>query len=241
MTNSEVEIMLLGLRQEGMANAFRELMSNSGLTNMTFTEKVAKMCLSQKDLNASKKLARLKRAAKFKFDAFPEDIIWGQKIGLDKERFRNLLFPDWVARMENVILTGSTGTGKTWLACAIGNALVRQDIPVRYIRVKPLLEAMRGAHLDGTTLKLRRSLAKPKLLILDDFGISSISESAKEDLFEIIEARTDAGSTLIAGQLSPQEWHDYLQADHLADAIMDRLIQRSHVFNLKGDSMRSRL
>lgn len=100
---------------------------------------------------------------------------------------------------------------------------------------------MRAAHLDGTTMKLRKTLTTPDLIILDDFGVNKIDEAAKEDIFEVIEARTDAGSTLIAGQLSPEEWHDYLHADHLADAIMDRLIQRSHVFKLGGDSMRPRI
>ena len=241
MIGEDVEAMLIGLRQSGMANAFRELSSSISPHDLTFVEMVGRMCMTQREVNRDRSLARLKRAAKFRFEAHPEDIIWDRKRGLDKARIGDLLLPDWIRRMENLMLTGSSGTGKTWLACAFGHALVRQGISVRYVRTNPILESMRIAHLDGTIGRLRKSLAKPDLLILDDFGIAPIQESAKEDLFELIEARTDVGSTLIAGQLSPKEWHNYLASDHLADAIMDRLIQRSHKITLKGDSLRARL
>lgn len=112
---------------------------------------------------------------------------------------------------------------------------------MKYFRVTPLLDAMRLAQLDGTIAKLRRSLTKPHLLILDDFGLAPIEERSKEDLFELLEARTDVGSTLIAGQLAPSEWHNYLSTKHLADAIMDRVVQRAHTIELKGDSLRPRL
>ena len=241
MNAHDVEIMLEGMRLDGMANALRELSSNRTYDDLTKIEFIGRLCLSQKAANQDRLLKRLKRAAKFKFDAHPEDIIWDLKRGIDKEKLRSLLTVDWVRRMENVLLTGCSGTGKTWLACAIGQALVRQGIKVRYVRTNPILEDMRTAHLDGTISKLRRALTKPALLILDDFGISPIPETSKEDLFELLEARTDIGSTLITGQLAPSEWHDYLAAGHLADAIMDRVVQRSHTISLKGDSLRSRL
>lgn len=113
--------------------------------------------------------------------------------------------------------------------------------PIQYMRTNPILEEMRTAHLDGTIAKLRRALTRPQVLILDDFGVAPITEPEKEDLFELLEARTDVGSTLITGQLSPSEWYTYLSAGHLADAIMDRIIQRSHSIELKGKSLRTRL
>jgi len=241
MTIDEIEILLSSLKQDGMAMTLRELITSRAHIDMTAAEIIGQMCISQKQANEARSLARLKRAAKFRFDAHPEDIIWGSKRGLDKEKIRSLLLPGWSHNKENILLSGSTGTGKSWLACAIGLALVRQGLSVKYFRVTPLLDNMRLAHLDGTFSKMRRLLAKPHLLILDDFGIAPIEERSKEDLFELLEARTDLGSTLIAGQLSPTEWHNYLSSKHLADAIMDRVVQRAHMIELKGDSLRPRL
>lgn len=241
MNAQDVEIMLEGLRLGGMANAFRDLQNNRIYDDLTKVEFIARLCLAQKETVHERLLKRLKAAAKFKFDAHPEDIIWDASRGIDKQKLRSLLSADWVGRMENVLLTGCSGTGKTWLVCAIGHALVRQGITVRYVRTNLLLENMRTAHLDGTISKFRKALTKPALLILDDFGISPIPEASKDDLFELLEARTDVGSTMITGQLAPSEWHDYLETGHLADAIMDRVMQRSHTIALKGDSLRTRL
>ena len=106
------------------------------------------------------------------------------------------------------------------------------------MRANLMLEQMRIAHLDGTIAKLRRALTRPQVLILDDFGLGTITEAEKEDLFELLEARTNVGSTLITGQLSPSEWYNYLSMGHLADAIMGRILQRSHSIELKGKCLR---
>ena len=183
----------------------------------------------------------MKNAAKLRFDAQPEDMIWESERGLDKQAMRSLFSGDWVRRQENILLSGSSGTGKTWVGCALGNAVVRSGQAVRYTRTNLLLEEMRRAHVDGSIAKVRKSLLGPRLLILDDFGIAPISESSKEDLFEILEARCDTGSTMIVGQLAPSEYYAYLETKHLADAIMDRIVQRAHVIQLRGDTLRKRL
>lgn len=241
MTWDEIEILLLGLKQDGMATALGQLVSSRAHINMTTAEVFGQVCIAQKRTNETRSLERLRRAAKFRFDARPEDVIWDHSRGLDKQKIRSLFTSDWSHNQENVLLSGSTGTGKSWMACAIGLALVRQGLTVKYFRVPPLLDQMRLAHLDGTIAKLRRLLTRPHLLILDDFGIAPIEERSKEDIFELLEARTDVGSTLIAGQRAPSEWHDYLSSKHLADAIMDRVVQRAHTIELKGDSLRQRL
>jgi len=241
MTNSEPEIMLEGMKLNAMAQSYREIMRSQASTDMTTEEVITHMCLAQKEANRHKAFMRLKRSAKFKHDAQPEDIIWGAARGIEKAKVRALLLPDWVNRKENIMITGASGTGKSWLACAIGQSLIRHDVTVKYMRTNPLLEEMRTAHLDGTIAKLRRALTRPQVLILDDFGVAPITEPEKEDLFELLEARTDVGSTLITGQLSPSEWYNYLSAGHLADAIMDSIIQRSHSIELKGKSLRTRL
>lgn len=241
MTLDEIEISLLGLKQDGMAKTWRELITSGAYIDMTVTEIFGRLCISQKQENEARSITRLKRAAKFRFDAHPEDMNWDVERKLDKQKIRSLFLADWSYNKENILLSGSTGTGKTWIACAIGLALVRQGLSVKYFRLKPLYEQMRLAHLDGTISKLRRLLTKPHLLILDDFGIGTIDERSKEDLFELLEARTDVGSTLIAGQLSPTEWHNYISTKHLADAIMDRVVQRAHVIELHGPSRRPTL
>lgn len=241
MNIDEIETQLISLKLDGMANTLRELITSRSYIEMTAEEIIGQMVIAQRHENKAKLVGRLKRAAKFRFDAHPEDIKWNPDRGLDKPKIRSLFLPDWSFNKENILLSGSTGTGKSWLACAIGLALIRQGLSVKYYRVTPLLNEMRLARLDGTIAKRRRLLAKPHLLILDDFGIVPIEESAKEDLFEILEVRTDVGSTLIAGQLAPSEWHNYLESKHLADAIMDRVVQRAHVIELKGDTLRETL
>lgn len=240
-TTDEIEIMLTGLKQEGMAQAFRDLVSNRGMKDMTTYEILARLCISQKHYNDHRTLKRMTRAAKLKFNALPEDIKWEANRGLNREQFRLLLNSDWIDRKENILISGPTGTGKTWLACAIANSLLRQGISVKYIRTYRLLEQMHFAHLDGSIGKLRRSFARPKLVIIDDFGVSPIEQKSKEDLFEVLEDRTDIGSTIIVGQLSPSEWHHFLDSEHLADAIMDRMVQRAHTIDLKGESLRERI
>ena len=241
MTLDEIETHLILLKQAAMARTLREIIINKSHIDMTTTEIIGQMCISQKQDNEARSIERLRRAAKFRFKAHPEDISWDIERGLDKQKIRSLFLSDWSHNKENILLSGSTGTGKTWLACAIGLSQVRLGLSVKYFRVNPLFEQMRLAHLDGTISKLRRLLTKPHLLILDDFGIGRIDEQSKEDLFELLEARTDVGSTLIAGQRSPTEWHNYISSKHLADAIMDRVIQRSHRIELKGSSRRPQL
>lgn len=151
-----------------------------------------------------------------------------------------LLTCRWIREADNLLISGASGTGKTWLGCAFGMAAIRLALPVRYVRTNPMLETMRLAHMDGSISKLRAPLIAAKLLILDDFGIAPIPEPAKEDLLELLEGRIDNGATLVVGQLDPGEWYGYLDTPHLADAIMDRLVQRAHRLPLKGGSLRPR-
>lgn len=153
----------------------------------------------------------------------------------------SLFNADWVGRVENLLLSGATGTGKSWIGCALGYGAIRAGYSVRYYRTNLFLKEYRLARIDGTITKLRKRLAMPALIILDDFGIAPIPEASKEDLFELLEARRENASTMIIGQLAPAEWHSFLDSTHMADAMMGRIVQRAHVIDLKGPSRRKRL
>lgn len=185
-----------------------------------------------------RRLQRIIRAAKFKITAMPEEIDFRSGRNLDRAQIAQLLTCDWIERRRGGIITGPCGAGKTWLACAIGMQAARLGHTVQYHRVSLLLEAMTLAHQDGSVGKLRLALAKARLLILDDFGLARFSTRGKQDLLEILDARVGTSSTLIAGQLPFQDWHEHIDAPALADAILDRVTHSSFRLELGGESMR---
>jgi DNA replication protein DnaC len=241
MNSSDVTNALRNLRLPGMADSFELQVGNRAFDDLSCTEIIGNMCAAQQQHNADRTQAALKAKAKFKLSAQTEDIDWCSSRGIDKPKLRGLFDAEWVRRTENVLLSGASGTGKTYIGCALGNAAVRTGLSVRYCRTNLLLEELRRAHVDGSIAKQRRALSSPKLLILDDFGIAPIPEISKEDLFELLDMRCDSGSTMIIGQLAPADWHGFLGTNHMADAMMDRIVQRAHTIALKGDSRRKRL
>jgi len=180
----------------------------------------------------------LLKVARFKERAMPEDLIYRPDRGLDRSQIGDLLTCEWIARRQNLVLTGSTGTGKTWIACALGMQAARSGRSVLYHRASLLLEALEIAHADGSISRLRGLLAKAELLIIDDFGLTPLTARSKSDLLELLDARLGTGSTVVAGQLPIKSWHDFIADPALADAILDRLIHSAHKVQLKGESMR---
>jgi DNA replication protein DnaC len=169
-----------------------------------------------------------------------EDIDYRHHRGLKRSQMASLAGGEWLRAAHNLVITGPTGTGKTYLACALGNQACRQGVSVRYFRLPRLLEALAIAHGDGSYARLMGQLAKTQLLILDDWGIQALSGAQRNDLMELIEDRHGLSSTLIASQLPVEQWHDYLGEPTLADAILDRLLQHAHRLPLAGESMRRR-
>ena len=141
-------------------------------------------------------------------------------------------------RGQNLCLTGPTGCGKTWLACALGNQACRQGLSVRYLRLPRLLEQLRIAHGDGSWSRLLGQLARTDLVILDDWGIHKLNAAQRHDLMELIEDRHGRRATLIASQLPVEHWHELIGEATLADAILDRLLHNAHRLALTGESMR---
>ena len=140
----------------------------------------------------------------------------------------------------NATIVGATGSGKSYLAMALGRAAIRQGIPVRYYRTHLLLEDVEVARVDGSIRKLRTQLRKYGLLILDEFGLHELSDQAKEDLLDILEERVGRASTIVIGQRAISEWHDFIGRPLMADAILDRILHHSYNINLRGKSLRER-
>ena len=146
--------------------------------------------------------------------------------------------PDWIKSARSVIITGPTGVGKSWIACALGHRACRNDIAVIYHRAARLFEELALAHGDGRHARMLKNLAKTKLLILDDFGLAPLTAQARHDLFEILEDRYGRTATIVVSQLPVERWHEMLGDPTIADAILDRLVHTAYRLDLKGESMR---
>lgn len=229
---------LRGLRLAGMAEAFVQQMTDTVFAGLSFEQRVQMLVEAETAHRDSQRYRRILKNAKLKVIAAPEDLDYRQGRGLDKAAMADLLTCAWIGAHRNVLITGATGTGKTWIACAIGVQAARQGITVAYRRTARLLEEMAVGHEDGTIARQRNQLAKAQMLILDDFGLTALSSRGRSDLLEVLDDRVGTGATIILGQMPVKEWHGYINDPALADAILDRLVHSSVKLDLKGESMR---
>ena len=226
------------LRLTGMLQALDEQLSQPAMAELSFEERLAILVDREILYRENRRLERLLKAARLRVGACVEDIDYRHPRGLEKPRMASLVSLDWVRQSLNLCLTGPTGCGKTWLACAFGNEACRRGFSVRYLRLPRLFEMLRISHGDGSYTKLMNQLLKTDLLILDDWGIQKVSAAQRNDLMEVIEDRHGRRSTLIASQLPTDHWHEYIGEATIADAILDRLLHGAHRINLTGESMR---
>ncbi len=229
---------LRSLRLAGMAQAFEQQIGDSAFASLAFEQRVQMMVEAEASQRDTQRYLRLLKTAKLKVVAAPEDIDYRPGRGLDKTVIADLLTCTWINAHRNVLITGATGTGKTWLGCALGVQAARHGISVAYRRTARMLEEMAIGHEDGTISRQRNQLEKAHLLILDDFGLTALSNRGRSDLLEVLDDRVGSGATLIIGQMPVKEWHGYINDPALADAILDRLVHSSVKLDLKGDSMR---
>jgi len=231
---------LYALRLTGMAQAFEQQLAQPAAQSLSFEERFG-LLLDQEILyRDNRRLTRLLKAAKLRLNACVEDIDYRHPRGIDRPLLSTLASCQWIERRQNLTLTGPTGSGKTYLACALGNQACRQGCSVRYLRLPRLFESLRIAHGDGSYPRLMNQLAKTDLLILDDWGIPKMAAAQRNDLLELIEDRHGLRATLIAGQLPIEHWHEYIGEATLADAVLDRLLHNAHRLPLKGESLRKR-
>lgn len=232
---------LRSLRLNPMAQAFEDMRSNVSLQDLSREDWLGMAVDIEIQERETKKLNRLVKQARFKEDACPEDINYRVKRGLDRQVMSNLLSCDYLEKKLNVVLTGPTGVGKTWLACALGQQAARRGYSVYYARLSRLLEELEIAHADGSLPNLRKRLSKKDLLILDDWALSPLTSTGRQELLEIIDDRLGQSSIMITSQLPTEQWHVYLGEATIADAILDRIVHRAHVLKLKGESMRKKM
>ena len=230
---------LQAMRLGAMAAAWEEQNKLASVDGLGFDERFGMLVDAEYLARENRKLKRLLRDAEFRItEATIEDVKASAVRGLASEQLRQLAGCKWIAEHLNILLTGATGVGKSFLGCALGQLACRRGHKVAYHRLPRLFEEVTLAKADGTYGKLLGKLAKIEVLILDDFGLGKLRESNRHDLLEVLEDRYGDRSTIVTSQLPIKQWHEWIGDPTLADAILDRLVHNAYKIDLKGPSIR---
>ncbi len=240
MLNEQTFDKLYTMKLTGMAEGFKEQLEQPSFRDLSFEERFGMLVDRQWTWKENKRLKRLLRDAKLKLQASPEDIDFRTPRGIEKSVILSLTSCQWIRSHQNLLISGPTGVGKTFLACAFAQRACREGFRTLYLRVPQLFYQIALARADGSYGTLMKRLSKTHLLVLDDLGLAPLVEPERKDLLEVIEDRTGSTSTLITSQLPIDHWHDHIGDPTIADAIMDRLIHNAHRIQLKGGSMRKK-
>ena len=228
------------LRLRGMATALEQQGANADRSALSFEERLGLMIQHEITERASARLTQRLRWARLPQGAVIEDLDTTAVRGLAPAALAQVRDLGWIAQHLNVLITGPTGVGKSFLACALAHAACRMDYSVRFFRLPRLVDELTRAHAMQNRSNLLKQLAKAELLVLDDMGLTPLSDQTKRDLLEILDDRYDRRATIVTSQLPVYQWHAYIADPTLADAILDRIVHNSYRLVLKGESMRKR-
>lgn len=229
------------LRLDGMLAALDDQAVQTAASALGFEDRLSLLVQREIDWRDQKRLARLLKKARLKVgSACVEEILWHDARHLDRALVTALCACDWVRHAQTVLITGATGTGKTWLACALARQAAACGFSVLYARTTRLLQELQVAHGDGSFIRRLAQLARFQVLVLDDFAGAPLNTGERTDLLELLDDRVGTQATLITSQLAVSQWHAWINDPTVADAILDRIVHRSHRIPLKGPSLRRR-
>lgn len=229
---------LAELRLSGMREALVEQQHMTDIGELDFEERLGLLVDREITVREDRRLKTRLRNARLRQQAAIEDLDYRHPRGLDKSLMRDLTSCHWIRQHLNLLITGPTGVGKTWIACALGHKACRTGFTAQYRRLSRLFDELSYAHADGRYPQLMKQLARTDVLVLDDWGLAKLTAAQRRDLLEVLDDRHDRRSTLVTSQLPVEHWHKIIGDPTLADAILDRLVHNAYRIELKGESMR---
>jgi len=236
---NEILTKMKHMRLQGMANAFQRSLESGKNETFTPDEMITHLIESEWDERYNRKLERTVHAARFRYKASIEQISYEDN-RVDKNQILRLASCDFIKRSENIIITGSTGIGKSFIASALGHQACSKGYRVLYQHSTKLFSRMKMAKADGSYLKELAKIEKQHILLIDDFGLQPLDAQSRSALMEMIEDRHGKSSTIITSQIPISKWHEIIGEQTIADAILDRIVHDAHRIEMKGDSLRKK-
>ena len=229
---------LSAMRLDGMAEAYMSQKKSTDVLSLDFEERFGMLVESQWLHQENRALERRLKTAKLKINASIEDINWRKSRNLDREMINRLSTSEWIRYSQNCIITGPTGVGKSFIACALGQKACRNGYKVLYLYAPKLFRELLSARASGILDKLIRKLSRMDLLVIDDWGLESAKQIQYRDFLEVLDERYGNGAVVISSQYPLSDWHELIDDKTVADAILDRIAHNSYNIEMKGDSMR---
>ena len=238
--NAETLEKMKSMKFYGMASAFSSCLEDGRMSRMTADEMTSFLITSEYDDRHNRRIERYIRNARFRYNASIEKLYFGPERDLDRNQLMRYGECDFIAKAENILITGSTGIGKSYIASALGNQACLMGYKVFYMNITKLFAKLKMMKADGSYMREISRIEKQDLLILDDFGLQPLDNQNRAALMELIEDRHHRRSTIITSQLPVKQWYDVIGEKTIADAILDRLVHDAHRLEITGDSMRKK-
>lgn len=238
MNNAATLEKMRAMKLLGMARSFEESLKAGIRKNFTADELLAHLVDAEHDDRTNRMIARRIKQARLRQAAFIEEIDYSRSRNIDKNQILRLSEPGWISAAENIIITGATGTGKSYIACAIARAACMRGLKVRYVNCMKLFGTLKLAKSAGNYAAEITKLERQDLLVLDDFGLEVLDGVARLMLLELLEDRHGKHSSIVVSQLPIAKWHAVIGDATIADAVCDRMVHSSYIIDLEGDTMR---